>query len=50
MPRCQSCAHVGQSPLLPPCSMCSRAYSMQWEPVRATLIGVIQVIDRLEVR
>jgi hypothetical protein len=25
-----------------PCAMCSRRYSLRWEPVRATLIGIVQ--------
>jgi len=25
-----------------PCAMCSRRYSHRWEPMRATLIGIVQ--------
>ncbi|GEM_PF-6971134 len=43
-PGCRTCAHQGQMPDLPPCSVCSRTYSLQWEPTAtaATLIGIIQ--------
>lgn len=41
-PGCQSCAHRKEMPQTPPCSVCSRTYSLQWEPVRATLIGIVQ--------
>ena len=32
---CQSCAHRRRMPHLPPCVMCSRRYSLHWEPIRA---------------
>jgi DNA-directed RNA polymerase subunit RPC12/RpoP len=39
---CQTCAHRHLMPHQYPCAMCSRRYSLRWEPVRATLIGIIQ--------
>lgn len=41
--RCQTCVHLGQPPQQEPCSVCSRTYSLRWEPVMVD-DGVLEVL------